>query len=395
MDVTTHSLSRAAMLSWPMPSSGEVQEIVALEDPVLRNLRITVAYHDLTHALTRLFGDRNLTWCAFGCWASKTAGTFIRRDALPVFLTNLVDEAMPAVFNNALMAALRPLRSEAALPVREVVERILARSLDEVSSEIATGNLIVFDEIGLAFARLLEVTSGGAVMDPIRCERFLDEFRPGPPEAGGQELLRKGFARYLDAAQERDPKKRAELMLLANLLVGYQEQRRVQRHVAGSLCAPIDDVLVAEFEQGLRLVTPEPLQRRVSDLLEYVLRPMATTVRQVWCRFATRTMMRLTLPDVVLDLGMDIPPLSSRMSFPRPLRYVENPELTALLDDLDRSPDTLTGSAAHDWSNLRDRMHYIADLFRSRQQDASLLRPPFTDTQLRVIRTGEVPEGDL
>src|SRR4051812_31817202 len=59
-------------------TSGEVAAIAALKDPVLRNLKITLAYHDITLAMAELFGRDHLTWCAFASWASKTVGFFIR-----------------------------------------------------------------------------------------------------------------------------------------------------------------------------------------------------------------------------------------------------------------------------------------------------------------------------
>ena len=57
--------------------------------------------------------------------------------------------------------------------------------------------------------------------------------------------------------------------------------------------------------------------------------------------------------------------------------FTVSPETAALLAGLDATPDSLQGSGAHDWTSFPERMHFIADLFRSRQDDLRLFeRPP-------------------
>jgi len=60
----------------------DVPKIAALGDPVLRNLWITTAYHDLGQGLAHLLGGRDISWSTFATWASKTAGLSIRKDVL-------------------------------------------------------------------------------------------------------------------------------------------------------------------------------------------------------------------------------------------------------------------------------------------------------------------------
>jgi hypothetical protein len=59
------------------------------------------------------------------------------------------------------------------------------------------------------------------------------------------------------------------------------------------------------------------------------------------------------------------------------------------------SEPVLLGSAATDWELLSDRMRYIFELFRSRQQDAILMAPPFTAAQTQALRADRVPDGPL
>ena len=114
-------------------------------------------------------------------------------------------------------------------------------------------------------------------------------------------------------------------------------------------------------------------------------------MRQVAHEAVTELLMTLTLPGPeVLDLGRDVPGI-----FPAELRTITDPDLRALLGRVDPTPDTTRGSGAHDWANLDQRIHYIADLFRVHQQRDEMFSPPFTPEQVTVIEAGGRPAGRL
>src|SRR5688572_26321752 len=56
----------------------EIDRILATQDDQLRNLRVTLGYHDLSRGLARLVGYENANWCTFAVWASRQAGVFVR-----------------------------------------------------------------------------------------------------------------------------------------------------------------------------------------------------------------------------------------------------------------------------------------------------------------------------
>jgi hypothetical protein len=58
-------------------------------------------------------------------------------------------------------------------------------------------------------------------------------------------------------------------------------------------------------------------------------------------------------------------------------------------------PPALDDCGARDWSELAQRMHYIAHLFRAFHERADLASPPFTPAQVERIRAGTLPDGDL
>jgi hypothetical protein len=124
-------------------------------------------------------------------------------------------------------------------------------------------------------------------------------------------------------------------------------------------------------------------------------RDLTDRIAQMWRTTATRYLMDLALPGAVLGLGADVRWLSSGQMYPDDLERATFPPLVEVLAKLDRTSDTVTGSAAKDWSDLGDRMNFIVDVFRAHQQDARLYGPPFTDEQVAVILRDGMPSGQL
>jgi len=125
-------------------------------------------------------------------------------------------------------------------------------------------------------------------------------------------------------------------------------------------------------------------------LLDEVSGRLVERVRAVVRRVVTEELMMLTLPGQVLRLGQDLPG-----GFPPDLATATDPELVAFLAPIDPTPDSLKGSGAVDWADLADRIHYIADFFRSQQENPVLRQPPFTPEQVRAIAEGRTPDGTL
>ena len=134
-------------------------------------------------------------------------------------------------------------------------------AFERASDAVARGNLKVFEEIGLEFARYLHECRPGA-SDPAALQRFLDRLEAGEPP-DGQRYLRQAFAHYERRRLESDPQARAQLAVLANLEIGFHEQTRLQpeirealdaasRHEGGSRAArarggvPVGAALVAD-----------------------------------------------------------------------------------------------------------------------------------------------------
>ena len=383
------------------PSPAEVDAIAGHPDPVARNLRITQAYYELSTAVAS-HGSLAANWCTFATWASKQAGQTIRREDLERAIEDELGRS--EAFTRAvarIRAVFRALRrraddDEIAAALREAC--LPARAIEETSDAVARGNRKVFEEIGREFARFLPLVQRGTC-EPATLERFCADLRPGPPP-DGQELLRDAFRGYALALATDDGKARAELVLLANLRIGFHEQTRLQPEIAEALNAPVPEPaevkerLFARLlpEGGGRLALRVRLERSL-DLrrpLDEAVARLVERLRSIVRMVITDALMTLGLPGGTLRLGADL-----AGSYPAHLQNPANADLAALLGSIDPDPGGPRGSGAENWASLAERMHYIGELFRLRQEDAGLLGVPFTPEQTAAIKEGRPPAGHL
>jgi hypothetical protein len=377
------------------PAVADVERIAALEDPVLRNLRITQCYWELSRALAVRTGGGPANWCSFATWASRQAGQTIRKEDLARTFERLFGRSRGATGAGKAVVA-----SIAGLTRRDPPERlwdVLWKALrpnaafERASDAVARGNRKVFEEIGHEFARFLALPRVGGAIDPAALAAFCDGLRPGDPPAG-QALLRQAFRSYAAALGERVGKARAELILLANLAIGWHEQTRLQPEITEALDAPLEEpvklrrdlvreLLSSGLGVALRLLA-ELLPGRGSAT-KAALDELDRQVKRIAREAVTEMLMTLSLPGQTLSLGADVPG-----GFPADLRTIENRELAGLLGRIDPTPDSTRGSGARDWSNLEERVHFIADLFRVYQERPAVLSEPFTAEQVAVIKAG-------
>jgi hypothetical protein len=385
------------------PTVSDVDRIAAHAEPVVRNLQITHCYHELSLALAGLTGG-SANWCTFAVWASKQVGQAIRQEDLARTFERLLQASPETAAGIELVV--RSLRRVVPKDAVEGAERLVRQAvvavagLDAVSDAAAKGNLKVFEEIAREFARFVATFGADTVADERRISGFREGIREGEPP-DGQRYLRQAFTRYYRAMFTSDPKRRAELLLLANLEIGLHEQTRLQPEITASLEAPVLDP--GELERRLlelvvpgnrvvkwvRLALLTVLGRRTA--VRVASEQLADHARALARRAVTEHLMTLALPgDELLRLGDDL-----SAEFPPMLAHLADPELLALLHLVDPTPDSLLDTAARDWSDLLDRMHYIADMFRCHAQRGDLLGLPFTAEQVEIITSGRRPPGRL
>ncbi len=359
-----------------------IEQVASLEDDPLRNYLITTSYHRLDAQMRRWIGP-NLTRVGFGAWASALAGRTIRGE-MPLF------RWMP-----------RPLGMRA--------RRAVARGNQLVYADIAPVFRDFLAMLDRASPRERALFAHGGARDRAELHALVQETLRLDPRSlaeGGQALLCAAFEQYLIAAHEEDPDARAERVFVANAAIGVHEQSYLDPMIEEALSAPLlNGVARATLAPLFRLAdVTRPARARVVPLLERgaararlarwpavadaweLSREARTFLRHVRAHrfthaFATRFVLALPVGDDVLGVGRDVSAGADGSIFPEHLRVFDTTDarFRALLDEVlswDRTPDSLVGSAASDWSDLADRMNFILDLFRSRQQDPALFANP-------------------
>src|SRR5215208_51540 len=213
-----------------VPSAADVRRVAAIANPVVRNLEITECYSRLAATFAARTGE-GANWCTYATWASRQAGRTIRGEDLLEHLGRRLEQRRWLL--HPVAASWRRLLRDGLFQPETRVGRLTAElhtpfdAFELASDRVAVGNLKVFAEIGLEFARYLNECPADLPPDSPQFERFLAELRPGDPP-DGQRLLRQAFEHYEQLRRETDPKMRAELALLANLEIGLHEQTRLQ-----------------------------------------------------------------------------------------------------------------------------------------------------------------------
>jgi len=386
----------------PMPSVDEIQRIVKIDDPIIRNLQITHCYHELSVILAQRTG-LVANWCTFATWASKQAGQTIRKEDLARLLENRLKNSPATVLaaeNVAATASSPGIQQFISQPELALRANNFTNAIDRASDAVSRGNKKVFEEIGHEFARFYDSVILDQSFDNQNMYRFCEQLRPGnPPE--GQSYIRQAFSHYYQALFEQDAKAQAELILLANIEIGFHEQTRLQPEIAESL----DSGFISFFQftrplfarifpfYGWFKLAHLYLRRilRRPTALDLALQVLFNAVQGQLRQMITEMMMAISLPSgAQLSLNKDL-----AASFPDKLKQITNPELRHLLESHDPTPDSLIDSGAIDWADLPDRIHFIIDFFRSYQENQDLFTPPFTPEQIKAIKDGRLPTGRL
>jgi hypothetical protein len=375
------------------PTVAEVRRIIAIENPILRNLEITQCYSQLAAAFAERTGE-GANWCTYATWASRQAGRTIRGEDLFDHVGRELGRGrwllhpIATLWHRLLQRGLFQPDTRLGRLTAELHTPFDAVEL--ASAAVAHGNLRVFEEIGLEFARYLEEPRA----DEAAFRRFLDGLRPGEPP-DGQRYLRQAFERYERVPAERDPKRRTELAVLANLEIGLHEQKRLDPQIREAL----DAAYTTEENLGRRaLEAVFPSARRwwpaVKRPAETAMGLVAAAVQRAASRLAreviTESFMVLSLPGRVLALGANLAD-----AYPEALRKPDDADLVALLAQFEPVPPAPDDCGARDWSDFHQRMHYIVHLFRAFHLSQDLARPPFTPDQVAVIGRGSLPDGEL
>ena len=254
-------------------------------------------------------------------------------------------------------------------------------AFERASDAVAAGNRKVFDEIGYEMARYLETGAADPSPGSPAFAQFLAGLKAGPPPEG-QDWLRRAFTHYQQRRTEARPERRAQLMLLVNLEIGFHEQTRLQPEIQQAMESAPDTV--DDLKQRLGLASM--LLRPSAAMAEFYRRFAREVTRQI----VSEALMVLRMPDGVLSLGMNLD-----TPVPPAFAALDEAELLALVKTVEPADRVCDNCGARDWADMPQRMHYLFHLFRGFHEKRALFQAPFSAAQLEAIHAGRVPSGQL
>jgi hypothetical protein len=376
----------------------------SFSDPAEANARIRDGYFNLSNAFGRLLhGDKppeNATFTTFAAWAAVS----LRREVV----RGEDDRA----------DSLRPARRAYHWLATEVFD-----TDETIARNIVRGQAAIYQEISAAIYTMSHLVLGALPLDDdagtragqwqamwrnyteelVKIRRALNDERDEAEVLGHGDVavLQRAVAPYyqvlteglsspaLDHAQR---KRRAELILLGTIRMLAYEQKRVQ---------PVYERNFAYVPDALRELVAHRLAGRSTALVHLLREPSKRllTFREILLETfqiaATRTVFSLVVGTEDVTFGRDIPvpppanpllrdhqPASDRARyglgafFPHDLADFSYRPTWAAWQRYNRSSGQGARTAVNNWLRYWERISFLVNLFRSRQQLSTLYSPP-------------------
>ena len=376
---------------------------LAPTEPAVASDQMLAGYFDLSNVLgARLHGGgekENATFPTFAAWTTETLRIDVARPD--------DDGASP------------PSRPKGLRPGRRIYQCVADYVLGgsgEIAGNLASGEAMIYEEIGLALMALLTAIEDGPRratwekrwdqfnrnladayknLNVRRSKRERPELIDGTMRAVLQEAVLPYFRVLAEGLAEKDAgdrKRRAELILLGTIRLEAYAQTRLQPVLKRNL-SYVPDALAARVGSRItgRTTRSTVRLRRLYERSQGARR----FADEAFAIAATRYVFTLVVGLEVLRLGRDLPvappanpvlrdrlPKADRdryvvgSFFPRHLQTVREPDVWAAWQQFDRSTTEGTRTAVDDWLRYEERLNFIVNLFRSRQQVSGLYSRP-------------------
>jgi len=170
------------------------------------------------------------------------------------------------------------------------------------------------------------------------------------------------YARYTPGTS----KNQSELLYLANMYVGYEEQTKLQPYIVNA------------FPGNISIYIPIVNETIVFNPASII------TIYLISIAFPNEYL--LTSEDVTVRPW-------DGLKWPSYLNEFDFPPLIQLYLFFVGQLNSLNGTAASNWDSLSQRMRFVVPMFRSRHNDLFLTScPPFTMNQVQQIWSGQKPD---
>jgi hypothetical protein len=423
----------------PVLSSRWINEVATTRDTDLRAHRVALTYWRFALALDRYVNENesvwsrideqrevavsNANWFNFATWATVTVNRDLALRGSPTGM----DHLLPGTIRKRLTPMMFSLRASDGQRVSRALSwgqrlvfvsttLIFLSRLRPEANRLPPTDAASERQQDLVFEQVLELGRWGNLdyLDPERHLRVVWQ------AFGYYEQAARYSAqlRHLRASDPRSPllprlyALRARSILFANLTIAAVEQD-ILHHAVVDVINQVPErfaetVTNSAARWGERLAG---VPRQVTALeAPFQMEPIAKSVTEAWARFMTNQIMVVLLPSEQLRLGKDVPPRSAIAPFFPPdlndlnalpdvpqgesstedVRFNEN--VSNLVASFDRSLGGGRGSAARDWRRYDDRLNWIVNMMRSRQQEQSLWWSPYSIEDQDRIHSGQLPK---
>lgn len=358
-----------------MPSSTTLDETTQLQqeietalrepDPVLANLLITRCHYRLSHALHRALGpDAGANFHSWAVWGSRKAGVTIRQEDLDdarrdgTIVGGVVGGLVGIGCGWLLKFPLLWLPAAALLGAAcgiTVGRLIISHSRRRSAGLVLAGNRTVLEDIGLQTVRYLRWLAQAAPTHPTEAADFLRELRPGPAGGQNQELLRQTFMQYEVARTAGTVAEKQRATYFANCFAVWHEHVRLEPYILGAM--------------------PLIIRRCVTErLLQFDIGTLRLAVAQ-------------DVPANNRAAGLDLPPSAQADAALALLRQGSGAVVSGAA--------AFTGTAAGDWTRIKERMRYVFALFQAFHNEPQVFSAPYDAIQLAALAAGRRPQGVL
>jgi hypothetical protein len=313
-----------------------INRALSVSNPAQCNEAITNCHYQLSQALRGLLGeDSGANFHSWAVWGSKKAGVTIRQEDLE----QAKDDAQRAGGASGFVVGVAVARFLGQMTGRDfwyglgavsgplcgaqVGKMLAVHSRRRAAALVLEGNKLVLNDIGRVTADFVERFQDGVD------EQGLAEFIKGLSDP----LLREAISAYGRAALASDLSQKHQACYYGNCLAILYEHQKLQPFIKGAM--------------------PIVVRRCVTKrLLSFDIGARNLSVSQD-----------------LLGTGQEI--------FPSTLAEIPEGDLRTFLLRWDRDLDSVTGTAASDWTSLQQRMRYIVDLFRRFHLDPDVISSPY------------------
>jgi hypothetical protein len=379
--------------------------------PLKANTAILGGYYQLSIALGWfLHGNRppvNATFPTFAAWSAQSLRADVDED----------DEADEHGDDDDATPFHYPPEPGGLWPARRIydfVTRAVMTDRGAIARNIALGQATIFEEVGNATWLLLKVALEAIDHGPVDWDKAWERYTEGlfalreeieesrRQRGAASRMLAEDvpvlsyaiepYFQLIKHSHELTTKERSQRILLGNIRLVAYEQRRLQPVLERNL-----ELLPNALR--LRVVTEwfgrDNLSTRAATRAFKFAQPMIPHVEEGFQIAATRHVYRMTVGQELLRFGVDLPlpppahPLLRHEQpvedqdryaegdcFPYDLQTLDYPPLWSEWQHHDRSFGQGEQTAVDNWLRLPERLNFIVNLFRSRQQLCALYTPP-------------------